>query len=261
MHHTSDSRDIPFELLAGLVLLVCFALSWDVLVQLARASGLNRTLALAYPLSIDLLAAAAYRAALRLQGAPGHIRAVPLAVTITFVGLSVLGNALHAWAPLGGQLVVPRAVAAAVTAVPPLSGAVIVHLYALVRRYGAPTEGTAVAAEKRIEREAPAAVPASAAGAEQLTTPTPASQPPAPRPRSAPRPAGGPRETPEQAAERLLAPALAAAAAITSAGETVNRRTLGAALRDQGHALSTTAAQILAVRVRTHSQPREAIAA
>lgn len=137
---------------------------------LARASGLDHPLSTLYPLAIDLLAAAAYRAALRLQDAPFHVRRIPLVVTVVFVALSVVGNALHAWAPPGGELDVPRGVAA-VTAVPPLSGAVIVHLYVLARRWGRPASSTTPAPatpdqnEKRIEEEAAPAEDLVATGA------------------------------------------------------------------------------------------------
>ncbi|WP_198541140.1 DUF2637 domain-containing protein [Parafrankia soli] len=240
---TNAGRDPIFEALGAAVLLVCFALSWDVLVQLARAAGLDHTLSVTYPLAIDLLAAAAYRAALRLHDAPWHVRRVPMIVTIVFVALSVVGNALHAWAPPGGQLEVPRGVAAAVTAVPPLSGAVIVHLYALVRRWGRPASNTTPAPaahdqnEERIEEEAAPVEPQSAAGAEQL-----AETPAIPRP----------RETTEQTAERLLPHALAAAEHIAATGARINRTAVASAVRAQGHTVNSDVAQALIVRVRAH---------
>ncbi len=134
---TRTDRDWTFTILTGTVLAVCFLLSWDSLTLLARAAGQRTTFAPVYSVPVDALAAAAWRASIRLQHAPWRIRRVPLLISVGFVLLSACGNAFRAYAH-NGHLAIPAGVAVVVDAVPPVAGAVIIHLQALVRRWAAP---------------------------------------------------------------------------------------------------------------------------
>ncbi|MGH7883622.1 MAG: DUF2637 domain-containing protein, partial [Candidatus Dormibacteraceae bacterium] len=127
--------------LAALVTVAGWALSYDALWSGALGIGIRPMLAWIYPLVVDGVVATCYVATFALRAESLRIRVYVWGVLLWAVALSVTGNALHAWLDRA-HLAVPLLLAIPGSAVPALSLALVIHVHVILARAVLPSGAT-----------------------------------------------------------------------------------------------------------------------
>ncbi|MGH7882273.1 MAG: DUF2637 domain-containing protein [Candidatus Dormibacteraceae bacterium] len=136
MNISSSARPFSVKLtavLAALVTVAGWALSYDALWSGALGIGIRPQLAWIYPLVVDGVVATCYVATFALRTESLRIRVYVWGVLLWAVALSVTGNALHAWLDRG-HLAVPLLLAIPGSAVPAFSLALVIHVHVILAR-------------------------------------------------------------------------------------------------------------------------------
>ncbi|MGH7883217.1 MAG: DUF2637 domain-containing protein, partial [Candidatus Dormibacteraceae bacterium] len=134
--------------LAALVTVAGWALSYDALWSGALGIGIRPQLAWIFPLVVDGVVATCYVATFALRGESLRIRAYVWGVLLWAVALSVTGNALHAWLDRV-HLAVPLMLAIPGSAVPAISLALVIHVHVILARAVLPAAATESSPELR----------------------------------------------------------------------------------------------------------------
>ena len=120
-------------LLAALVTVAAWVLSYEALAEGARAIGIRPELSWLYPVVVDGVVATAYVATFALRDAHARTRLYVWTIMLGAIALSVTGNGFHAVLH-AGSLGLPLAVAIPGSAIPALSLACVIHLHVVLAR-------------------------------------------------------------------------------------------------------------------------------
>jgi hypothetical protein len=120
-------------LLATVVTVAAWVLSYEALREGAEAIGISSGLSWLYPVLIDGVVATAYVASFALREAPKRMRAYVWSILLGAVLLSVAGNGLHA-VLRATHLGLPLGVAVPGSAVPAVSLACVIHMHVILAR-------------------------------------------------------------------------------------------------------------------------------
>ncbi|MGH7881746.1 MAG: DUF2637 domain-containing protein [Candidatus Dormibacteraceae bacterium] len=136
--------------LAALVTVAGWALSYDALWSGALGIGIRPQLAWIFPLVVDGVVATCYVATFAMRAESLRIRAYVWGVLLWAVTLSVTGNALHAWLDRS-HLAVPLVLAIPGSAVPAISLALVIHVHVILARAVLPQAANSDATESRLK--------------------------------------------------------------------------------------------------------------